>query len=181
MNSPCETVAERVALGESLGELSTHVAQCADCQRTVQLPAQLGHTRTAIDPGLGFTARMTAGAQQRIALRKRRRIVASSGAAALAAALAVVVMTRPSEPPPSVAVQPQPARDRAPVAAEPDEIEQLVRMADTRRARRLSAHWSRIQRPLAPYRALVQRGTVVDTTPAVAPVPTAPAIPGEEP
>lgn len=150
----CDLVSERVALGEALGELAEHVAGCARCQRTVQLPARLGHARREIDPGLGFSARMTAGAQHLIGVRRRRRIVAGSSGAVAAAALAVFVMTRTPEPPPQVAVQP---RNETPTQIEPEELGQLVRLADTKRSRKLSAHWARIQRPLAPYRALVRQ------------------------
>ena len=47
MNATCDAVAERVALGEPLGELREHVATCARCQRLVALPGQLGATRHA--------------------------------------------------------------------------------------------------------------------------------------
>lgn len=170
----CDSVSERVALGEPLGELAAHVAGCARCQRTVALPAQLGHARHDIDPGLGFTARMTSGAQHRIVARRRHRIAAASGGTVAAAALAVFVLTRSPTPPQQAAVQPQ---DQTPTEIAPVEIGQLVRMADTKRSRRLSAHWARIQRPLAPYRALVQHGGAA-VIPAVAP---APVPDGEEP
>lgn len=179
MMTSCDSVSERVALGEPVGELATHVAGCARCQRTVALPAQLGHAHREIDPGLGFAARMTAGAQHRIGVRRRRRIAAASGGTVAAAALAVFVFTRAPEPPQQAAVQPPP--QEAPTELAPEELGQLVRMADTKRSRRLSAHWSRIQRPLAPYRALVQHGDAATVTPAVAPT-VAPALPdGEEP
>lgn len=159
MMSTCDAVAERVALGEPIGDLADHVTGCARCQRVVAMPGQLGATHHAIDPGLGFTARMTAGAQHRIAVRKRRRIVAGAAATAMAAVVGVFVMTREAPPAkvPEQAVevpQPPPDDEAAPLAD--DELEALVDLADTKRSRRLSAHWARIQRPLAPYKQLVK-------------------------
>jgi hypothetical protein len=95
-----------------------------------------------------------------------------SGGAVAAAALAVFVMTRPPEAPPQAAVQPQ--RDEVATEAAPEELKQLVQMADTKRARRMSAHWGRIQRPLAPYRALVHQGGDAAVMPAVAPADSVP-------
>ena len=54
MTSQCDSVAERIALGEPLDDLATHVASCTRCQRVVEMPGRLGATRHAIDPGLGF-------------------------------------------------------------------------------------------------------------------------------
>jgi len=163
MMSNCDAVAERVALGEAIGDLADHVASCERCQRLVAMPGQLGATRHAIDPGLGFTARMTAGAQHRIAVRRRRRIVAGFAATAVAGVFGVFVMTREAPPAgvPQQAVevpQPTPPDERADDAAPLDdaELEALVDLADTKRSSRLSAHWARIQRPLAPYKQLVK-------------------------
>ena len=66
MMSPCDLVSERIALGEPLAELDEHVSSCTRCQRLVAMPAQLGATRHSVDPGLGFSARMTVGAQHRL-------------------------------------------------------------------------------------------------------------------
>lgn len=167
--SPCEQVTERIALGEPLGELAEHVAGCARCERVARLPAQLGHARQEVDPGLGFAARMTVGAQQRLGVRRRQRIAGSLAASVAAAALCVFALTRsPAEAPREVAIQPQ-QPEPAPTEAQPEEIEQLVRLADTQRSRRMSAHWSRIQRPLAAYRALVNSDDTAAVTPVVAP------------
>src|SRR4051812_49778261 len=72
----CNQVAERLALGEPLGELSEHVSGCASCQGLVAVSGRLAATHHAVDPGLGFSARMTVGAQHRIGVRRRRRLAA---------------------------------------------------------------------------------------------------------
>ena len=73
MKSPCDIVAERIALGEPLGDQAEHAAACASCRTLAALPTEIGAMRTEADPGLGFSARMTAGAQHRITIRRRRR------------------------------------------------------------------------------------------------------------
>ena len=164
MNPTCNLVAERVALGEPLDELADHAASCARCRRVVALPAELGATHRDADPGIGFAARVTAGAQQRIAVRRRRRVAVGLAAAVAAGALGVFVVTR--EPAPQVAVTP--AREPAP-ATEPkphdpghepgnldDDVAALVHLANIDHARHLSADWKSIAKPLAPYRALVK-------------------------
>jgi len=59
--SVCDQVAERVALGEPLGDLTEHAEGCASCKNLIAMSSKLGATRHAVDPGLGFTARMTVG------------------------------------------------------------------------------------------------------------------------
>lgn len=166
MMLPCDSVAERVALGEPLAELDEHIASCERCQRLLALPAQLGAARHAIDPGLGFTARMTLGAQQRLATRRQRRIAAGVAGTLAAAAVAVFVVTRTPEQRAQVSVEnerplvdtPRPSEppDQPPVQLDDAELEALVRLSDTGRSRRLSADWGRIQKPLAPYMKLVK-------------------------
>lgn len=168
--NPCDQVAERIALGEPLGELAEHARGCARCERIVHLPAALGRARQDIDPGLGFAARMTVGAQHRLAVRKRRRIAGGLAVSVAAGLVAVFAMTRSPEQPAvqEAAVQPRPADEPA-LELPADELKVLVRLADTKRSRRLGAHWARIQRPLAGYRALVQSEDPASVLPAVAP------------
>jgi hypothetical protein len=157
----CRLVAERVVAGEELAELAPHVAGCERCMRLVALPRQLA---TALeqdhDPGLGFSARMTVAARQRLAQRHRRRIAGGLAATVAAAAVAAFVMTRPSKQEEVADQQPtmQPDREdhRKPVAVEDSDLLQLVDMANTPRARKASAPWGRIQRPLKPYKQLVE-------------------------
>lgn len=169
----CDLVAERVALGEPLAELDAHVATCARCQLTRALPAQLGGTHAAVDPGLGFAARMTVGAQHRIGVRRRRRIAGRAGAGLAACALAAIVFARVASGPavavappapgptapidqPGVGVDPwRPHEPSPPVPVDPD-VRALVHLADIDRDLRGTAHWGRIEKPLRPYRALVQ-------------------------
>lgn len=159
MQSICESVAERIALGEPLAELDEHVSSCARCKRIVAMPAQLGATRHSVDPGLGFAARMTVGAQQRIVVRRRRRIAAGLAATVAAGMLGVFAITRQPDAPqiaqdvPAV-VERLPTEE--PVYFDDSEVKFLVEIADVKHARRASAHWARIQQPLAAYKQLVE-------------------------
>jgi hypothetical protein len=158
MQSICEAVAERVALGDPLAELDEHVSSCPRCRRVVAMPGQLGATRHSVDPGLGFSARMTVGAQQRIVLRRRRRIAAGLAATVAAGMLGVFAITR--QPEAQQIAQEDPAvAERLPTeesVLDDNEVAFLVEIADVKRSRRVSAHWSRIQRPLAAYKQLVE-------------------------
>lgn len=162
MTEPCEGVAERLALGESLEPMAEHIAGCAACKRLIEMPRQIGAARQAVDPGLGFSARMTAGAQHKISVRRRRRLAAGLAASVAAGALGVFVVARPgmheartvaTEPPLREPAQP---RDLPTVGLEQADLAALVNYADTDRSRRLSANWDRIEESLAPYRALVE-------------------------
>jgi hypothetical protein len=158
MMSTCDAVAERVALGEPLAELDEHVSSCTRCQRVVAMPGQLGATRHSVDPGLGFSARMTVGAQQRIVVRRRRRIAAGLAATVAAGMIGVFAITREpaqEQQPLQPAVAERIPTDESMTFDEP-EIRFLVEVSDTRRSSRLSAHWARIQRPLAPYKQLIE-------------------------
>ena len=168
MTTSCDLVAQCVAFGEPLGALAEHVTTCPRCQRMVDMPGLLSGTRHEVDPGLGFSSRMTVGAQQLVATRHRRRIVAGLAAAVATAAFGVFVVTRtPSDSKTQNPVakvidnQPRPATNThpdeapAPDAYDPD-VATLVHWANTDRNRRLSAKWSRIEKPLAPYRKLAE-------------------------
>jgi hypothetical protein len=164
MMSSCDYVAERVALGEPLEELAPHVAECARCQALVAMPEKLGAARRAVDPGLGFAARMTIGAQHKITVRRRQRLAASLAGTTAIAAVGVFFITRTPDPEPArpAVVIDVPSIEKPDVDVQPaaalaeSEAITLVRLADTQRSRRLSAHWARIQRPLAPYKKLVK-------------------------
>jgi hypothetical protein len=164
--SQCDQVAERVALGESLGELAEHVESCTGCRGLVAMSNQLGAVHHAVDPGLGFTARMTVGAQQLIAVRRRRKLAAGLAATVVSGALGVFVVTRSAdEPTPMVAFHPptlpqlkaNPPSEPPPAIADEDaDLAALVELADVDRTSRLSARWSDIKKPLAPYRKLLK-------------------------
>lgn len=159
MMSTCETVAERIALDEPLGELAAHVTTCARCQRVVAMPGQLGATHSKVDPGLGFSARMTVGAQHRLAVRKRRRIAGGLAATVAAGAIGVFVFTRAPEPAPALpatATHVEPKPDPAPDVANDADLKALVDLADVDRSSRLSARWGHIKKPLRPYRKLLE-------------------------
>jgi hypothetical protein len=160
--SLCDQVAERVALGEPLGELAEHVESCTGCRGLVAMSSKLGAIHHAVDPGLGFTARMTVGAQQRIAVRRRRKLAVGLAATVACGAFGVFVVTRsPEEPPSKIAIeqpkQPKLAKpEPQPVAAEDEDLAALAQLADVDRTSRLSARWSHIKQPLAPYKKLLK-------------------------
>jgi hypothetical protein len=159
MTSQCDAVAERLALGESLEPLADHVASCAGCTRLAEMPRRIGAARREIDPGLGFSARMTVGAQHRIAVRRRRRMAAGLAATMAAGALGVVVLTR--EPPaptsaPMALLPEQPPVEPRPAQIEEADADLLVNLADTQRSLRMSAKWDELERPLAAYGRLVE-------------------------
>lgn len=160
MMTTCDSVAERIALGEALGELAEHAASCERCQSVIALPAKLGATRHDVDPGLGFAARMTAGAQHRIAVRRRRRVATGLAVSVAAGALAVFVFTRTPDTRPAPTVvstdttRPTPEPIALPTAEE--DLAALINLADVDRSSRLAADWSEIEKPLRPYRNLLK-------------------------
>ncbi len=173
--SQCDQVAERVALGEALAELSEHAQTCASCARLVAMSTQLGASHHAVDPGLGFSARMTVGAQHRLAVRRRRRVAAGLAATVASGAFAVFFVTRspvePSTPSVALPTAEQPERDdrddrdnrddstEPREQAEPatdEDLAALMQMADVGRASRLSARWGQIKKPLRPYQQLIE-------------------------
>ncbi len=171
----CDQVAERIALGEPLGDVGEHAATCERCKRLVALPVEIGATRRDADPGLGFSARMTAGAQHRIVVRRRRRVAAGLAAAVAATTFGVYAFTRQPDATHPVATETRqnptlPAtqdRQRDPwdtqespdeqVADVDDDVRYLVHISDTDRSSRLSANWGDIEKPLAPYRSLLRK------------------------
>jgi hypothetical protein len=153
----CEIVAERIALGEPLGEHADHAASCERCRELANVATQLGGTHHAIDPGLGFAARMTVGAQNRIAVRRRRRIATTVGVSAAAAAAFAFVVTRPTEttkPDPVVAINPLKAEVEPPVPVDDADLAFLA--SDPEAAARTTADWKHITTPLRPYKKLLQ-------------------------
>lgn len=168
MSSTCDQVVERIALGEPLGEMGAHAATCERCKRLVALPVELGATHRDVDPGLGFSARMTAGAQHRIVVRRRRRVAAGLAAAVAATTLGVFVVTRQPQREPIASTSPSPVLPAVqPTQDDPwdpndpdddadDDVRALVQLANTDRSAKHSANWGRITRPLAPYRSLLR-------------------------
>ncbi len=165
IDTPCDLVAERVALGDSLGEHADHAEACETCRALVATAGQLALARVAPEPSVGFAARMTVGAQRRFDVRRRRRVAAGVAGAVAAAAIGVFVVTRApasSDIDQHVAVQ-MPKHDSdppAPPVADPDvnadAIRALVRLSDVEHSRHLGARWGRIERPLQPYRAILK-------------------------
>ena len=162
--SMCDQVAERLALGEPLGDLSEHVAGCASCQGLVTVSGQLAATRHAVDPGLGFSARMTVGAQHRLGVRRRRRLAAGLAVSVATGMFGVfLVAHHPAAPdvqkPVVQKLSPEPDRSPEPSrleSASDDDLAALAQLADVDSASRLSADWGLIEEPLAPYKKLVK-------------------------
>ena len=155
---PCDVVVERVALGEPLGDLAEHAATCERCKKLTTLPSELAAVPHEADPGVGFTARMTVGAQNVLAARRRRRVIGGIAAATAVAAGAVFVVTRPYGPD-QVATAPATEEHKQPEPApQPDnfDAQELVKLARVERSSHAGARWSEITKPLAPYRALVK-------------------------
>lgn len=164
MKSPCDVVAERVALGEPLGDVADHAASCERCQRLAALPGELAAVPHEAAPSIGFTARMTLGAQHVLAARRRRRAVAGVAVATAAAAGAVFVLTRPAPDEPTRAAtatwptvdDDQPKPPPTPEQHEDFDVKDLVKLARVDHSAHISARWSHITKPLSPYRALVK-------------------------
>jgi anti-sigma-K factor RskA len=165
MTTPCDAVTEAVVLGEGLEAHAAHVETCEMCRATIATAAQLSATSSARDPALGFAARMTVGAQNRFDTRRRRRIVGGIGGAVAAAALGVFVVTRApaneqASQPAVMAVDHHGEQKDPPAvddpAADAAALATLVRLSDTDHNRHLSARWGKIERPLAPYRAVLK-------------------------
>jgi hypothetical protein len=164
----CDQVTERVALGEPFGELAEHAAACPTCQRLAVVSNQLGQLgrfgvmHHDVDPGLGFSARMTIGAQHRIAARRRRKLAASLAATVATGAFGVFLVTRtpgvtpPPAPPPTMSQPSQSPEPDSPTAASDADLATLVELADVDRSSRISAKWTRIKKPLAPYKKLLK-------------------------
>jgi hypothetical protein len=155
MKTSCDGVTERVALGEPLGDLAEHAATCARCQRLAALPTEVGAAHPASDPADGFSARITAGAQRRIVVRRRRRIGLALASVAAATAMVAFAVTRRSEHeqlPATASHDKDPAPEPPPpptddLSAERDLV-YLTRAASTHAA----ARWHHIERSLSPYR-----------------------------
>jgi len=166
--SLCDQVTERVALGEPLGELAEHAAACPSCRRLALVSRQLGQLgrlgtmHHEVEPGLGFSARMTIGAQHRIAVRRRRKLAAGLAATVATGAFGVFLVTRTPgvtpaptpEPTPGMLSKP-PEPDPPPAASDAD-LATLVQLADVDRSSRISGKWARIKKPLSPYKKLLK-------------------------
>jgi len=159
MKEVCDTVAERVALGEPLGDAAEHAESCPRCRRLSALPRELGATHSVADPGIGFAARVTAGAQKRIVVRRRRRVAATVAAGIVATSVGVLFLTRTSPvqeaTPDKAATQTQPPAPTEPPKVDED-VAYLVHLARVDRASHASARWHRIEKPLAPYKHLIK-------------------------
>ena len=170
----CDQVAERVALGEPLGELGEHVEGCAGCKSLIATSSKLGATHHAVDPGLGFTARMTVGAQHRLVARRRQRLAVGLAATVVSGAFGVFLVTRPAAPakqdqaleiPTKLPTPLERNEDEPPpvVTDDEDDLALLVQLADVERNSQLSAKWHDITRPLAPYKRLVKDAEEVES------------------
>lgn len=94
MMSPCDQVAERIALDEPLAELTQHADDCPRCQGLLAAQLMISNHRRDETPAHGFAARMTVAANQRLVVRHRRRVVGYAGLSAAAAALVTFFLVR---------------------------------------------------------------------------------------
>ena len=162
MKPECHTVIERIALGEPLGDLADHAASCDRCRSVVALPAELGAAHRDVDPGLGFSARMTAGAQHLVIVRRRRRLATGLAIAVAASVVGVVFVTHQpaavetARPTSAIQNPTQPSPPTNPEDQDVDpEVHALVHYASAA-SHHESARWDDIEKPLAPYRELLE-------------------------
>ena len=123
-----------------------------------------GHSSKLRDPGLGFSARMTVGAQHRLGVRRRRRLAAGLAVSVATGMFGVFLVAHhpaaPDAPPPNVQNRPL-ERDPRPEPPRPepatdDDLTALAQLADVDSASRVSADWDSIEQPLEPYKKLVK-------------------------
>jgi hypothetical protein len=162
----CNQVAERLALGEPLGELSEHAASCASCRGLVSVSGKLAATHHAVDPGLGFSARMTVGAQHLLGVRRRRRLAVGLAATVATGMFGVFIVAhgpdsqstdRGLAPPTAPTQKLQAERDTEPTTpSADDDLAALAELGDPVHATRESARWKHIVKPLAPYKKLLK-------------------------
>ena len=97
MMSPCDVVAERLALDEPLAELTQHADDCPRCQGLLAAQRTLSGPRRDAShgtPAHGFASRMTVAANQRLVVRHRRRVAGYATLSAAAAALLTFFLVR---------------------------------------------------------------------------------------
>lgn len=184
MMSPCDGVAERLASGEPLAELAVHAEECPRCQGLFAAQRLLTQRSGDLgEPARGFTARMTAVANQRLVTRHRRRVVGYAALSAAAAAMLTFALVRePQKAAPTMAAQnpyeaqpvaelpsggtDEPSPWDAPNAeADADEeVRALLVLARTY-ADPVSADWHAIEKPLSAYRQLLRRVEHLSSTP----------------
>lgn len=173
MSTVCEQFAEAVVTGDAVESFGSHVAECERCQQTKRAALALQQTAAAAhDPGLGFTARITVGAQQRVVQRRRNRYImtGAGGLAAAAALTALVISQRAPAPPvaqpattaptPTQPEPPAPAPKDALAIEDRDNLRALVRWqatADAWQQDRLptAARWRHTIKPVAAYQTIV--------------------------
>jgi hypothetical protein len=109
MMSPCDVVAERLALDEPLAELTQHADDCPRCQGLLSAQRTLTSSHRDANhatPAHGFASRMTVAANQRLVVRHRRRVAGYATLSAAAAALLTFFLVREparTAPPPVAA------------------------------------------------------------------------------
>ncbi|MEZ4365497.1 MAG: hypothetical protein R2939_04305 [Kofleriaceae bacterium] len=96
----CDLLAARLADEGDLGDLADHAATCPACRRLVALPALHAPPAPLATPAAtpGFEARITAGAQHRLATRRRRRQLAWAATGVAAAASMALWLVRAEAP-----------------------------------------------------------------------------------
>jgi hypothetical protein len=171
--SPCDSVVERLAMGEPLDAVDDeHVATCPACSKLVTLPSLVAAAGHAAEPAPGFAVRTAAGTRTKLIVRRRKRIAWNVAAAAAAIVAGIWVARDPVAPGgalpqpagqlPAIAREPAPPSDDNESPTDPDQIsdeellERLIRYADTDAVMQPSERWREAEAPLAPYRILPQ-------------------------
>jgi len=171
MTALCNEVAARAAAGEELGEeLRGHASVCDECAAILAIPKGLGEIsacRAKLEPGPGFTSRVSRSAFRTLDRRRRVRVAGLATAAACACALVVGALTwhlsasSPADRQAELAATAPLATAEAP-AGEVDAAAaaELASLYDLDSALAYHADWNYIQEPLEPVWLLVGEGDV---------------------
>jgi len=168
MSAICEQVARRRAAGEALeAGQATHMGSCARCAADESVRAEAQRALAGRPPAGGdaaFVARVTAGAEARLAARARLawRWPAVAGVVVAAAALIVVLGGRASRReaptaerpgalvgPSEVAVSRAPAPAPRPANDDAGLVAGLATLSDVEQGLARGARWDRIMAPIA--------------------------------
>ncbi len=169
MTVHCNEVAARTAAGEELGEeLRGHVRVCDECSAMLALPKglrEISACRSKLEPGPGFTSRVSRSAFRTLDRRRRVRIAGMATAAACACAIVVGAFTwhlsRTSSggQQPAVAAGGTVAMGEAPVTeVDTTAVDELASLTDVDSALAYRADWDYIQEPIAPMWLLIGEG-----------------------
>jgi len=159
MSVHCNRVAARAASDEELGEeLRSHVEVCDDCAALLAIPrglSEISACRSKLEPGPGFTSRVSRSAFRTVDRRRRVRVAGMATAAACACALVVgavtwgVTASSSSSEERATAASGRIDAEATPAAeADTAAVAELVSLYDVDSALSYRADWDYIQEPL---------------------------------